>query len=117
MGLRRICSSCSQRERKSLSSDGRNVLLVVSIGQPYARLIRENTKFWDLSGLRASLGFFFIKVPTERLESLVRGGIAFATPDNPNMGEPVKPGQEFTLNRVPRREWLRWAPSLPLTRE
>ena len=104
-------------ERKSLSSNGRYVLLVASITQPYARLIRENTKFWEMSGLRASVGFFFIKVPTERLESLVRGGIAFATPDNPNMGEPVKPGQEFTLNRVPRREWLRWTPSLPLTKE
>jgi paraquat-inducible protein B len=48
---------------------------------------------------------------------LVRGGIAFATPGNPNMGEPVKPGQEFSLNGVPRQEWLRSASSLPLTKE
>ena len=79
-------------ERKSLSSNGRYVRLVVSINQPYARLIRANTKFWDVGGLTASLGFFFLKVPTERLESLVRGGLAFATPDNPKMGPSVRPG-------------------------
>ena len=52
-------------------------------------LIRENTKFWDASGLKASLGFLFVKVPTETLESLVRGGLAFATPDNRDMGAPT----------------------------
>jgi paraquat-inducible protein B len=104
-------------ERKALSSDGRSVRLLVSINQPYARLIRENTKFWDASGLKASLGFLFIKVPTETLESLVRGGLAFATPDNRDMGAPVKPGHEFKLNKVSRREWLRWTPSLSLTKE
>ena len=100
-------------ERKSLSSNGRHVRLVVSINQPYARLIRANTKFWDVGGLTASLGFFFLKVPTERLDSLVRGGLAFATPDNPKMGPSVRSGHEFTLNKAPRREWLRWAPSFP----
>ena len=104
-------------ERKTLSSDGRNVGLIVLIDRPYSYLIRENTKFWDTSGLKASLGFLFIKVPTETLESLVRGGLAFATPDNRDMGAPVKPGHEFKLNKVPRREWLRWTPSLSLTKE
>ena len=76
-------------ERKTPSSDGRNVGLIVSIDRPYSYLIRENTKFWDASGLKASLGFLFVKVPTETLESLVRGGLAFATPDNRDMGAPT----------------------------
>jgi paraquat-inducible protein B len=103
-----------QVEQKELSADGRGVQLVASIREPYNRLIRENTKFWDVSGLKASLGFFFIKVPTERLDSLIRGGIAFATPNNPDMGPAVSAGHEFVLNKDPRREWLRWSPTFPL---
>ncbi|HEU4677895.1 MAG TPA: MlaD family protein, partial [Terrimicrobiaceae bacterium] len=103
-----------QVEQKELSADGRSVHLTASIREPYNWLVRENTKFWDVSGLKASLGFFFIKVPTERLDSLIRGGIAFATPNNPEMGPPVSAGHEFVLNKDPRREWLRWSPTFPL---
>ena len=99
-------------ERKALSADGSRVDLFVLIRQSYAVLVRENTKFWDVSGLRASLGFVFLRVETESLQSIVSGGIAFATPDNANMGPAVKPGHRFELNQAPRREWLRWTPSL-----
>ena len=104
-------------ERKALSADGSRVDLFVLIRQSYAVLVRENTKFWDVSGLRASLGFVFLRVETESLQSIVSGGIAFATPDNANMGPAVKPGHRFELNQAPRREWLRWTPSLSLTKE
>jgi len=97
--------------RKTLAGDGRDVGLSVVIDRPYASLVRDNTKFWDASGMKISLGFFNLKVQNASLETLARGGLAFATPDE--LGSRVKPGHEFPLNPKPRREWLRWAPSIP----
>lgn len=103
--------------RKELAPDGRNVDLIVSIDHPYAPLLRENTKFWDVSGVRVSLGFFAIKVQTGSLESLTLGGIEFATPEDKAMGARVKAGHVFELNASPRKEWLRWSPKIPVLRE
>ncbi|MFZ4681940.1 MAG: MlaD family protein, partial [Terrimicrobiaceae bacterium] len=97
--------------RKVLANDGRDVGLCLVIDRPYASLIRDNTKFWDASGMKISLGFFNLRVQNASLETLARGGIAFATPDTP--GQRVRPGHEFPLNPAPRREWLRWSPAVP----
>jgi paraquat-inducible protein B len=99
--------------RKVLAADGRKVGLCVVISQPYASLIRENTKFWDAGGVKVTLGFFDLKVQTGSLDSLAHGGLAFATPNNADMGAAVEPGHEFELNAAPRRDWLRWAPTIP----
>lgn len=97
--------------RKALANDGRDVGLCVVVDRPSATLIRDNTRFWDASGMKISLGFFNLRVQNASLETLARGGIAFATPDH--LGQRVKPGHEFPLNAAPRREWLRWAPAIP----
>ena len=99
--------------RKTLAKDGTNVGLIAAIDRPYAPLLRENTKFWDVSGVHASLGFLAIKIETGPLKSLALGGIEFATP--PEMGPRVQPGHSFTLNASPRPEWLRWSPAIPVT--
>lgn len=101
-------------KRKVLAADGNGVDLIVSINTAYAPLIRENTKFWDSSGFRASLGFISIRLKTETPESLARGGLAFATPNNDQMGPRVKRGYRFELNKSPRSEWLKWAPTIPI---
>ena len=100
--------------RKVLAADGKKVGLHLVISAPYADLIRENTKFWDASGVKVSLGFFSLKVQTGSLDALAHGGLAFATPDNAFMGPAVKRGHEFELNAAPRREWLRWTPNFPV---
>ncbi|MOA65739.1 hypothetical protein D3C78_1922330 [compost metagenome] len=53
---------------------------------------------------------------TESLEALLEGGIAFATPDNPQMGGPARPGQTYALNDEVSEEWLKWAPKIVLDR-
>jgi paraquat-inducible protein B len=98
-------------ERKILAPDGRGIGLGVIIHKPFDRLVRDNSKFWDSGGVKASLGFFSIKVQSASLEALAHGGISFATPDKP--GAPVKHGHHFPLFPEPRREWLRWAPDFP----
>ncbi|MCX6971178.1 MAG: MlaD family protein [Verrucomicrobia bacterium] len=101
--------------RKALAADGTCVGLIAVIDLPYAPLLRENTKFWDVSGVRASLGLFAIKIQTGPLKSLALGGIEFATP--PDMGRRVKPGHTFPLSPSPQKDWLRWSPAIPLTDE
>ncbi|HCE5668792.1 hypothetical protein, partial [Pseudomonas aeruginosa] len=51
---------------------------------------------------------------TESMEALMEGGIAFATPNNAQMGEPAKPGQTFALFDSANDEWLEWTPKIPL---
>lgn len=99
--------------RKILLPGGRGVGLCVVIDSTHAGLIRENTRFWDAGGVKVSLGFLGLKVQTSSLESLARGGLAFATPGNAEMGAAVRHGHEFELHDAPRREWLRWAPTIP----
>ncbi|HEY5778496.1 MAG TPA: MlaD family protein [Terrimicrobiaceae bacterium] len=100
--------------RKELSTDGRSVDLFTAIDRQYSALVRENTKFWDVSGVKASLGLLGIKIETGTVESLALGGLAFATPEKSQMGGIVKSGHRFELSAEPRKEWLLWAPSIPL---
>jgi paraquat-inducible protein B len=53
-------------------------------------------------------------VRTESLETLVAGGIAFATPDGERMGSAARPQQTFPLFDKFEDEWLTWAPKIPL---
>ncbi len=100
-------------ERKILLADRGKVGLCLVIDPAHAGLVRENTKFWDAGGLRVGIGFFAFKVPSASLETLARGGLAFATPDEAGAGAAVARGHEFELNASPRREWLRWRPDEP----
>jgi paraquat-inducible protein B len=75
--------------------------------------VRANSKFWDSSGLKASLGFLQFRIQTESIMA-PDGRIAFATPDNTAMGTEAKSGDSFELNHEPRPEWLKWNPSIPV---
>ncbi len=56
-------------------------------------LIRENTKFWNASGIHVSGGIFSgLSVSTESLEGLMAGGIALTTPNNEKMENSVIEG-------------------------
>ncbi|PAV72710.1 hypothetical protein WR25_21597 [Diploscapter pachys] len=53
-------------------------------------------------------------VRTESLETLIDGGIAFATPDGEQMGNPARPQQTFALFDKPEDEWMQWAPKIQI---
>ncbi|WP_454254627.1 MlaD family protein [Pseudomonas sp. Marseille-Q8238] len=91
------------------------VLIHVLIEPRYAPLVRSSSRFWNASGIGVDAGLFKgLKVRTESLEALLEGGIAFATPDNPQMGGPAQPGQTFALHDELNEEWLKWAPKIVL---
>jgi len=98
-----------------LSPTGQNVLIYVNIFPPYVNLVRENTKFWNSTGIRIKGGLMTtVKISTESLATLIAGGISFSTPDGDDMGNLVANGHHFALNADPDDEWLNWSPELQL---
>lgn len=97
-----------------LGADATAVDIHVFIQQRYTPLVRHGSKFWNVSGAAVSGGLFQgVNVKIESLSSLVAGGITFATPPQPNV-KPVQDGTVFTLYGGPAKEWLRWAPPIPI---
>jgi len=101
--------------KKALSSNGENVNLTLMIDSKYAPLLRENTRFWDSNGVKISGGLINLNVSAPAIESSVLGIIEFATPQGTEMGDPVKPGHVYALNKGPKKEWMEWLPSIPLS--
>ncbi len=100
-----------------LSSNATTVDIHVFIKQRYVKLVRNGSKFWNVSGMDVSLGLFRgLEINVESLRSLVAGGIAFATPDDPK-DNPVKDGMVFPLYDKPQKEWAEWAPKIPIPPE
>lgn len=96
-----------------LSPTFQKVELKAVIEEQYKKIIRENSKFWNASGIHVSGGLLSgINVSTESLDSLMTGGIALATPDNDDMGEAVTPGHRFELFIEAKDQWMKWSPNL-----
>jgi len=101
-----------------LAFNFKDVLVYITIEDRYAPLIRENTKFWNASGVQVTGGVFSgITVSTESLEALVAGGIALATPDKGAMGPRVQTGFRFKLHDKPEPGWLDWSPEIFVVEE
>lgn len=94
-----------------LTRDSRQLRLVLNIQDRYAPLVRTNSVFWNASGISASLGLSGLHIHTESLESLLSGGVAFATPDPP--GDRVRAGSVFELHSEAKDSWLKWNPDIP----
>jgi paraquat-inducible protein B len=100
-----------------LGADASTVNIHVFILRRYANLVRMGSKFWDVSGVDMSAGLFRgLEINVESMRSLVSGGIAFATPNDPK-DEPAKGGTVFRLYDKPKKEWLEWAPKIPIPPE
>ncbi|MCB9481018.1 MAG: MCE family protein [Desulfobacteraceae bacterium] len=88
------------------------VLIYAVIQEKYSEIVRENTKFWYTGGVAAKINLFGVKIKTGTLESILKGGIALATPDNDNMGEKAQNKAVFNLYENPEEKWLEWRPSI-----
>ncbi len=63
-----------------LGNDQRSVFIHAFVKAPYDKLVRGNSRFWNISGVEVSMNADGFNVRTESLESLLYGGIAFETP-------------------------------------
>lgn len=96
-----------------LSPTFQKVQIFISIKSRFAPIVRENTHFWNISGARIEGGIFSgVTVQTGSLESMIKGGIAFATPDNKKASRRAKPGQLYILHETQEEEWLDWEPDV-----
>lgn len=95
-----------------LARDGRTTHVHVVIGERFAPLVREGTQFWGRGGLGLDLGMTGFKLRTESLESIIGGGIAFATPDAATVQ--AKEGATFDLLDEEPKGWIKWSPEFSL---
>ena len=98
-----------------LADTGDHVRIYLNIQQRYAPLVRENSVFWNASGVDVNFGLFSgLEINTESFEAILAGGVAFATPDNADMGEPAKQNAVFPLQPKVEDEWRLWKPRINL---
>ncbi|EKO3384707.1 MCE family protein [Vibrio fluvialis] len=89
------------------------VISTIEIESKYAYLVRENSLFWNTSGLDVSIGLSGANVKAGTLDSIVRGGITFATPEQKQLTAAAKAGQSFYLYSTPQEEWKKWRTAIP----
>ncbi len=99
-----------------LSSNATQVLIDIYIAPQYAPLVKNNTKFWNASGVNIDFGWIGgAEVRTESVESIVVGGIAFATPETEEASAThAQAEQVFDLHSDYEPEWLEWHPEIAL---
>lgn len=80
-----------------LGPNGRGVTMHAFIRAPFDGYVRQNTHFWNASGVAFSLGAQGVKIQLESLQALLSGGIAFDVPKD-SVETPASPaGTKFTL--------------------
>lgn len=96
-----------------LSGSADTVLIYINIDERHKPLVRDNSRFWNTSGMVIKAGLFSgVDIKSESLESLIAGGIAFATPEQP--GAEVESNHRFDLGDEEVSGWKGWLPVIPL---
>ncbi len=84
-------------ESRTLNDDGMTVTYDAFINEQYASLVKENTRFWNTSGIDISAGADGFKVRTPSFQAMVSGGATFGIVEGLEPGNPAKDGATFTL--------------------
>ncbi len=80
----------------TLPEDDSPLTVEIIVHDPHHKLVRENTQFWNASGVTFDMGNLFdASLEVESLKSLLAGGVAFSNPRNP--GASVEAGTTFPL--------------------
>jgi paraquat-inducible protein B len=101
-------------EAHRLAPDADAVLVRIRVRLPYDQLVRADTKFWNSGGVAVKINLTGVEIRSNSLESLITGGVTFATPDTPNSA-PAPDGTEFPLADEADKEWLKWKTRIPIT--
>ena len=80
-----------------LAPDGKSVGIKIFMNAPYDGYITSDTRFWESSGIHASMGAGGLSVQTESLLSVLVGGIVLETPPSATPGKPAPAKSVFTL--------------------
>lgn len=80
-----------------LAADKRSVDIYVFVREPYNRLVRNDTRFWNASGVDVAIGAEGVNVAIDSLQAILTGGIAFDTPLVAMDRPPAPAGTAFPL--------------------
>ncbi|MGF1877139.1 MlaD family protein [Photobacterium frigidiphilum] len=89
------------------------VLIKIQIEKEYSHLIRTDTVFWNASGVDFTIGLTGAKVQTGTVDSLLRGGISFATPEEQPLSPLAKQEEHFLLHKEADDKWKTWRTAIP----
>lgn len=89
------------------------VISTIAIEPQYAYLVRQNSVFWNTSGVDVSIGITGANVRAGTIDSIVRGGITFATPEQKQLEPIARQGQSFYLYTKAEDSWRTWRTAIP----
>ncbi len=78
----------------SINADKQGVTIDVLIDRRFTNLVKQNSRFWNVSGVKADVSLSGAKVELESLSALVNGAIAF---DSPDQSEAAKQNDSYQL--------------------
>lgn len=84
-------------ESRKLDFANERVIFDAFIREEYSSLVRENTRFWNASGVDFDLDADGVKVRTSSLQAIVSGGASFGTPEGEEPGAIVADGRIYPL--------------------
>ncbi len=91
-----------------LAENGQTVDSRLRIFDPYTHLVTSKSKFWSNSGIDFDLRWGSgLQFDIESFETVASGGVAMLTIENG--GQPVRPGQLFSIVSTPESEWFEQA--------
>jgi paraquat-inducible protein B len=99
-----------------LSPTSDTVDIFINIAKRYAPLVNKGSKFWNTSGVNIEAGIFSgVNIDSESIETLIAGGIAFASPAL--NGEPAFEAEiiDFILHQEVDDDWLEWQPTIAIS--
>nr|HET7860399.1 MlaD family protein [Caldimonas sp.] len=81
----------------TLDADRDELTVKIFIEAPYPKLVTQNSRFWNASGIDLSLNASGLTVNTQALVSILAGGIAFESPSGGVRAAPAPENTVFTL--------------------
>ena len=94
-----------------LASDGSRVLIDCLIYDKYTKLVRQNSRFYDISGFEMELSLFSdSKIESNTFTSIIKGGLILVTPVEYNRRANGK--DKFELIKTLPQGWDKISPSI-----
>ena len=84
-------------ESRILDIEYKRVTYDAFIREEYSGLVKENTRFWNTSGIDISAGSDGLKLRTPSLQAMFSGGATFDVPEGAVPGDSVEDGKVFAL--------------------
>ena len=84
-------------ESRKLDDNGNTVTYDAFIREEFSSLVKQNSRFWNTSGIDISAGADGFKIHTPSFQAMVSGGATFSVPEGLQPGKPAEDGMKFTL--------------------